>query len=59
MSRDRRKLETSDRLPDPPIAPFSDEPDATLVEEMLSLKISDRLRTLSRYADVPGRFRPV
>ena len=41
------------------IAPFGEEVDVTLVEEMLSLKISDRLRTLTRYVNALGRFRPV
>ncbi len=39
------------------VAPFDDEPDITLIDEMLSLKISDRLRTLSRNVNALRRFR--
>lgn len=42
-----------------PVAPFDDEPDMTLVEEMLRLKMSDRLRTLTRYGNALRRFRSV
>jgi hypothetical protein len=42
-----------------PLMPFGDELDVTLVEEMLTLKISDRLRTLSRYVNGLRRFHPV
>jgi hypothetical protein len=45
--------------PDEPIAPFDDELDVTLIDEMLSLKISDRLRVLTRYVNALGRFRRV
>ena len=48
-----------DSLPDVALAPFGEEVDFTLIEEMLSLKISDRLRTLTRYVNALGRFRPV
>ena len=41
------------------LMPFGDEVDATLIDEMLSLKISDRLRTLTRYVNALGRFRRV
>jgi hypothetical protein len=49
----------SDTALEIPLMPFGDEPDVTLVEEMLSLKISDRLRTLSRYVNALGRFCPL
>jgi len=42
-----------------PVAVFGDEPDMTLVEEMLRLKPSDRLRTLTRYGNALRRFHPV
>ena len=39
------------------LTPFDDELDVTLIDEMLSLKISDRLRTFTRYVNALGRFR--
>ncbi len=41
------------------VAPFDDEPDTTLIEEMLRLKVSDRLRMLCRNVNGLRRFRPV
>jgi hypothetical protein len=41
------------------LAPFSDEPDETLVDEMLRLSISDRLRMISRTVNALGRLRRV
>ena len=41
------------------VAPFDDEPDATLIDEMLRLKVSDRLRMLCRNVNALRRFRPV
>lgn len=38
---------------------FDGSVDESLVDAMLEMKISDRLRTLSRYADAVARFRPV
>lgn len=43
-----------DQAPDP-----ADDVDETLIEMMLELKLSDRLRTVSRYANALARFRPV
>ncbi len=39
------------------VAPFDDEVDTTLIEVMLRLKLSDRLRTLSRCANGLERLR--
>lgn len=41
------------------VAPFDDEPDTTLIDEMLRLKVSDRLRMLCRNVNTLRRFRPV
>ncbi len=41
------------------VTPFDDEPDSSLIDEMLRMKISDRLRALSRNANGLRRFRPV
>lgn len=41
------------------VAPFDDEPDSSLIDEMLRMKISDRLRAMSRNANALRRFRPV
>ena len=43
----------------PGFAVFDGSGDESLVDAMLELKISDRLRTLSRYADAVARFRQV
>ena len=41
------------------VAPFDDEPDTTLIDEILRLKVSDRLRMLCRNVNALRRFRPV
>lgn len=41
------------------VTPFGDDPDSSLIEEMLRMKISDRLRALNRNANALRRFRPV
>lgn len=60
-------MQRDDRMPtdpvgaDPPpgLLPFVDDVDVSLVEAMLQLKLSDRLRTLSHYANAIARFRAV
>ncbi len=41
------------------VTPFDEEADSTLIDEMLSMKISDRLRMLSRYVNAVQRFRRI
>ena len=41
------------------VTPFGSEPDTTLSDEILRLKLSDRLRMLSNYANAIARLRGV
>lgn len=43
----------------PGFVAFNGAVDESLVDAMLEMKISDRLRTLSRYVDAVARFRTV
>ena len=43
----------------PGFVPFNRSVDESLVDAMLEMKISDRLRTLSRYVDAVAGFRTV
>jgi len=43
----------------PGFVPFNGSVDESLVDAMLEMKISDRLRTLSRYVDAVTEFRTV
>jgi hypothetical protein len=59
MQRKHSAFEIDADRAESPVAAFDDEPDMTLVEEMLRLKMSDRLRTLTRYGNALRRFRSV
>jgi len=60
MQRERAEIDVADpRRDTPAVAPFDDEPDMTLVDELLRMTMSDRLRTLTRYANALRRFRRV
>lgn len=56
---DPRPHDNVEGEPPPGLLPFGDDVDDTLIETMLQLKLSDRLRTLCRYADAIARFRAV
>ena len=43
----------------PGFVTFDAAVDESLIDAMLEMKISDRLRTLSRYVDAVARFRPL
>lgn len=43
----------------PGFVPFNSSVDESLVDAMLQMKISDRLRTLCRYVDAVAGFRSV